>query len=249
MRSTTRCLLFALGLSLLASLPALAQSSPAAGAWDLTMNTPNGPVKFRALLAVEGETLTGELRREGGGGAGGLAVKGTAKGAAVEFGYTVKFQDNDLQITMTGTVNGDSVKGTVSFGGFVEDEWSGTRAAATTAAAPAAPATPPAATPASPATFDLSGTWDVQVETDQGAGTPTFQLTQKDGALSGKYQGMLGEYPVTGTITGDRFELSFKVSGQVEGTVTVTGTTDGQKIQGKISLAGLAEGTFTGRKK
>ncbi len=60
---------------------------------------------------------------------------------------------------------------------------------------------------------------------------------------------MLGEYPVTGTITGEQFELSFKVSGQVEGTVTVSGTTDGQKIQGKISLAGLAEGTFTGQKK
>jgi len=184
MRPLTRRLLLMLGLSLLTSLPAFAQPSPAAGAWDLTMNTPNGPVKFRAQLTVEGETLTGELKREGGGGAGGLAVKGTAKGAAVEFGYTVKFQDNDLQITMTGTVNGDTVKGTVSFGGFVEDEWSGTRAAATTAAAPATPATPATpvapATPASPATFDLSGTWDVQVETDQGAGTPTFQLTQKD---------------------------------------------------------------------
>ena len=247
MRPSTRRLLPLLGLCLLTSLSAFAQPSPAAGAWDLTMNTPNGPVKFRAMLAVEGETLTGELKREGGGGAGGLAVKGTAKGAAVEFGYTVKFQDNDLQITMTGTVNGDTVKGTVSFGGFVEDEWSGTRAAdaATTAPAPAAPL---AAAP-SPASFDLSGTWDVQVETDQGSGNPTFQLTQKDGALTGKYQGMLGEYPVTGTITGERFELSFKVSGQVEGTVTVSGTTDGQKIQGKISLAGLAEGTFTGRKK
>jgi len=248
MRPLTRRLLLMLGLSLLTSLPAFAQPSPAAGAWDLTMNTPNGPVKFRALLAVEGESLTGELKREGGGGAGGLAVKGTAKGAAVEFGYTVKFQDNDLQITMTGTVNGDTVKGTVSFGGFVEDEWSGTRATDSAAAAPA-PAAPAAAPAPSAASFDLSGTWDVQVETDQGAGNPTFQLTQKDGALTGKYQGMLGEYPVTGTITGDRFELSFKVSGQVEGTVTVAGTTDGQKIQGKISLAGLAEGTFTGKKK
>ncbi|MFZ4627760.1 MAG: hypothetical protein ACOYNR_05455 [Blastocatellia bacterium] len=247
MRPSTRRLLPLLGLCLLASLPAFAQPSPAAGAWDLTMNTPNGPVKFRAMLAVEGETLTGELKREGGGGAGGLAVKGTAKGAVVEFGYTVKFQDNDLQITMTGTVNGDTVKGTVSFGGFVEDEWSGTRAADAAATAPA-PAAPPAAAPSAPS-FDLSGTWDVQVETDQGSGNPTFQLTQKDGTLTGKYQGMLGEYPVTGTITGEQFDLSFKVSGQVEGTVTVSGTTDGQKIQGKISLAGLAEGTFTGRKK
>ncbi len=249
MRPSTRYPLLMLGLCLLIGLPAFAQPSPAAGAWDLTMNTPNGPVKFRAMLAVEGETLTGELKREGGGGAGGLAVKGTAKGAAVEFGYSVKFQDNDLQITMTGTVDGDTVKGTVSFGGFVEDEWSGTRATDAAEASAPAPAVPP--TPAAPSTasFDLSGTWDVQVETDQGSGNPTFQLTQKDGTLTGKYQGMLGEYPVTGTITGERFELSFKVSGQVEGTVTVSGTTDGQKIQGKISLAGLAEGTFTGQKK
>jgi hypothetical protein len=233
MRPLLPCFVSVLCLLMLTSFPGSAQTSPANGEWDVTMNTPNGPVKFRATLKVDGESLSGQLQREGGGGPGGFALKGTAKGTAVEFGYSIKYQENDLEITMTGTVDGDKIKGTVSFGGFVEDEWSGTR----TAAEPTG------------AAFDLTGTWNVQVETDQGAGNPTFLLTQRDGVLTGKYQGMLGEYPLTGTITGERFELSFQVSGQVEGKVIVSGTTDGQKIQGKISLAGLAEGTFTGEKK
>ena len=50
-------------------------------------------------------------------------------------------------------------------------------------------------------------------------------------------------------IANDKIEFSFKVSGQVEGTVSYSGTTDGKTMKGKLSLAGLGEGTFSGKKK
>ncbi len=217
-----------------------AQTSPASGQWDIIMNTPGGARNFRGVFKIEGEALTGELQREGGGGPG-LTVKGSAKGADVQFSYSVKYMDNDLEITMTGKVEGDSMKGTVSFGGFAEDEWSGKRTAA--AAAPSADKS------AEKPGIDISGDWAVEVVTEQGSGNPTLSFKQDGSKLSGKYEGMLGAAPLAGTISGDQIEFSFKVSGQVEGTVTYKGSTDGRSMQGKVSLAGLGEGTFSGKKK
>jgi hypothetical protein len=219
---------------------ALAQS-PAAGEWDVAMNTPGGVQNFKAVLKIDGEKLTGELKRA----TGSLPVEGTAKGKEVMFSYTVKYNDNDLKITMSGTVDGDAMKGAVDFGGFAQDEWSAKRASGAAAAAPSTPAAPPAA---SGGAIDVSGAWSVEVQTDAGSGSPSFTFKQDGEKLTGRYKGLLGESDLTGTVKGDKIEFSYKVSGQVEGIVVCTGTTDGKTMKGKISLAGLGEGTFTGKK-
>jgi hypothetical protein len=221
--------------------PVVQSGSPANGAWDVVMNTPQGAQNFRAEFTVEGETLKGQLKR--GNAPQGLPVTGTAKGKEVSFSYSVKFQEMDLKITMTGTIDGDNIKGQADFGGFAQDEWSAKRASA--AAAPAAPAA--SAAPASG--NDLSGTWDGQVETSAGSGTPTLTLKQEGEKLTGTYKGQLGEYPLTGTVKGDAVEFSFKVSGQVEGTVIYKGTVSNGTMKGTIDLAGVASGTFTAKKK
>ena len=96
---------------------------------------------------------------------------------------------------------------------------------------------------------NVTGAWDVEVQTEGGGGTPSFTFKQDGEKLSGSYKGALGESTLAGTVKGDKIEFSFKVSGQVEGTVTYTGTTDGKTMKGNVSLAGLGEGTFTGKKK
>jgi hypothetical protein len=96
---------------------------------------------------------------------------------------------------------------------------------------------------------NVTGDWDVTVETDAGSGNPSFTFKQEGEKLTGRYKGLLGEADLTGTVKGDKIEFSFKVSGQVEGVVTYTGTTDGKTMKGKVSLAGLGEGTFTGKKR
>jgi len=202
------------------------------------MNTPGGVRNFKAVLKVDGEKLTGEVKRD----AGSLPLTGTAKGNDVQFSYTVKYNDNDLLLTLTGKVSGDTMKGTVSFGGMAEDEWSAKRAGGA-AAAPA-----PVASSVTSA-IDVTGAWDVEVQTDQGSGNPSFTFKQEGEKLTGDYKGAFGEAKLTGTIKGDKIEWSVKVSGQVEGTVVYTGTTDGKTMKGKVNLAGIGEGTFTGKKK
>ena len=227
-----------LSFAIALAVSVMAQSSPAAGEWDIAMNTPGGVQNFKAVIKVDGEKLTGELKRA----TGGLPIEGTAKGKEVQFSYTVKYNDNDLVLTLTGKVEGDTMKGAVSFGGMADDEWSAKRASgAAAAAAPAAPA-------AGSGKADVSGAWSVEVQTDAGSGSPSFTFKQDGEKLTGKYKGQLGESDLTGTVKGDKIEFSFKVSGQVDGTVSYTGTTDGKTMKGKLSLAGLGEGTFTGKK-
>lgn len=233
------CSIFA---ATLLAATAFAQSHPANGDWDVKLNTPGGVREFKASFKIDGEKLSGALKREG----GALPIEGTAKGKEVSFSYTVKYQDNDLKITMTGTVEGDAMKGAADFGGFAQDEWSATRATAAAAASPSSSGVAPAQ--ASSGAVDVSGAWSVEVQTDAGAGSPSFTFKQDGEKLTGRYKGQLGESDLSGTVKGDKIEFSFKVSGQVEGTVVYTGTTDGKTMKGKVSLAGLGEGTFTGKK-
>ncbi len=223
-------------LAMTMAFAANAQSPNVDGEWDAAMNTPGGVRNFKIKFKAEGEKLTGVVGRD----SGSLPLTGTIKGSDVQFSYTVNYNGNDLVLTMTGKVAGDSIVGTVSFGGMAEDEWSAKRAGAAAAAA--------AATPAASA-VNVSGDWDVEVQTDQGSGNPSFTFKQDGEKLTGNYKGLLGESALTGTVKGDKIEFSFKVSGQLEGTVTYTGTTDGKTMKGKVALAGIGEGTFTGKKK
>jgi hypothetical protein len=218
--------------------PASAQSAGVTGDWELTINSPQGSRTAKASLKQDGEKLTGAFK----GPSGELPIQGTVKGKEVKLTYTVKFQDQDLPITMTGQVDGDAMKGDADFGGFAQGDWSGKRAGASAATASnAAPSS-------SSEKIDVTGAWNIEVETSAGSGNPSFNLKQDGEKLSGKYKGLLGEFDVTGSLKGNQIEFSFKATGQVDGTVVYTGTTDGKTMKGKVSLAGLGEGTFTGKK-
>ena len=113
--------LLLLGLSL-ASLPGLAAQS-IAGEWDASINTPGGVRNFKIVFVVDGEKLSGTVKRE----AGDVPLSGTVKDSAVRFSYTVVYNGNPLTLTITATLDGDSLKGIVDFGGAAEDEFSARR--------------------------------------------------------------------------------------------------------------------------
>jgi len=94
---------------------------------------------------------------------------------------------------------------------------------------------------------DISGTWSAEVTLDAGSGTATFVLKQAGDALSGTYNGALGEAKVTGTVKGDQVEWSFENADA--GKVTYTGKLDGSKITGSVVYGQLGKGTFTATKK
>jgi hypothetical protein len=232
--------LSALVCALILAVSAMAQSPDITGDWDITINTPQGPRSSKASLKQEGEKLTGGMK----GRAGELKLEGAVKGKEIKFSYTVKFQEQDLVITLSGNIDGDTMKGDADFGGFAQGDWNAKRASsATSSDAPAAASPSPGGDK-----IDVTGSWSVTVETDAGSGNPSFTFKQEGEKLTGKYKGLFGESDLTGTVKGDKIEFSFKVSGQIEGTLTYTGTTDGKTVKGKVSLAGMGEGTFSGKK-
>jgi hypothetical protein len=95
---------------------------------------------------------------------------------------------------------------------------------------------------------DVSGTWNANVETSVGSGTPVFVLKQSGEKLSGTYSGSLGEAKVSGSVKGADVVIEYEAQ---EMKFIYTGTLDaaGQTMKGKVDLAGLASGTFTAVKK
>jgi hypothetical protein len=238
------CALSALVCALILSASATAQSPDVTGDWDVTINSPQGARTGQLSLKQDGEKLTGKIKSQ----RGETPLEGEVKGKEVKFKYTVKFQDQDLVISMSGNVDGDAMKGDADFGGFAQGDWNAKRASAA-AASGAAPA-PAAQSPGDKSgdKTDVTGAWSVTVETEAGSGNPSFTFKQEGEKLTGRYKGLLGEFDLTGTVKGDKIEFTFKATGQVEGVVSYAGTTDGKTMKGKVSLAGLGEGTFTGKK-
>ena len=109
-----------------AALTSAGSAQSIAGEWDASFNTPGGTRSFKIVFQVSGDTLTGTVKRE----AGDVPLLGTIKGTAARFSYTVEYNGNPLQLTITATVTGDSMKGTVDFAGAGEDEFWAKRAPA-----------------------------------------------------------------------------------------------------------------------
>ncbi|HRI05042.1 MAG TPA: hypothetical protein PLL77_15000 [Pyrinomonadaceae bacterium] len=114
---------FAIGLVVLAAASAFAQTS-VAGEWDGAFNTPGGPRPVKFIFKVDGEKLSGTAKRT----SGDVPLTGTIKGNVITFSYTVSYNDNPLTLSFGGTVNGDIMSGTVSFGESGEGaDWSAKR--------------------------------------------------------------------------------------------------------------------------
>src|SRR5215471_1194266 len=99
---------------------------------------------------------------------------------------------------------------------------------------------------------DISGTWIFSVDLDGGGhGDPTFVFKQEGEKLTGTYNGPLGEYKVTGTVTGAKavFGFDFTRDG-VDAKATYTGSIDGPtKMTGTVEFTGGVHGKWTATKK
>jgi hypothetical protein len=115
-----------------AVLPATVAAQSIAGEWDAAMSTPGGVRTFKIVFQVDGDKLTGTVKRA----AGDVPLVGTWKGDTVSFSYSIDYNDHPLELTITATVIGDTMKGTVDFGGVAQDEFSAKRATAPPPAPP-----------------------------------------------------------------------------------------------------------------
>ena len=83
-----------------------------AGGWDLSINGPEGPIAASCTLKQEGEKITGTLESP----QGTVNVAGEVKGKNVTMNFQVQTPQGNLDIKVTGEVDGASMKGMIDFG-------------------------------------------------------------------------------------------------------------------------------------
>jgi hypothetical protein len=214
---------------------AAAQNADITGTWDVTVVSEQDTTTAKLVLKKDGDKIVGTLAAP----QGDMPVEATVKDQAVTISFTLPARDGPLSITMSGTVEGDTMKGMLDVvGRDSRRQWSAKRAAA------AAPAQSDGA-----ARLDVSGTWAFAVETGAGSGTPTMTFKQDGEKLTGQYSGQLGEAPLTGTVKGTAIEFTIDIT--VQGTaahIVYSGTADKTSMKGTVKFGDLGEGTFTAKK-
>ena len=223
---------------LLAFVPlAHAQTTDISGRWDVTVTRPQGTQTAPMELKKDGDKFVGVFYAQ----QGNSDVVATVKDKAVTFALS-PFQSSNgpISVSMSGTIEGDTMKGTLTAGERGSFEWTARRA----------PAAAGQQTPPADAKLDVTGTWALEVVTGAGTGSPTITLKQDGEKLSGQYSGQLGEAPLTGTLKGTDITFSFTVTVEGNsGSIIYTGTVDKDTMKGTVTLGELGDGTFTGKKK
>ena len=215
--------------------PARAQDVDILGVWDVSVSTPEGQNRSAPLvLKKETDKIVGTFSSS----QGDQPVEAELTGNKVTIWFSVRTRNGPLSITMKGTADASTMKGTMDFGDRGQGQWSAERAAA-------APVSQGTAAPA-----DVTGTWVFQVETTAASGTPTMTFKHDGGKLTGQYTGQLGEAPITGTVKGNAVEFSFDL--RIQDTqlhTTYSGTIDKDSMKSTVNLVGIGEGTFTAKRK
>jgi hypothetical protein len=239
-------ILAALALSVATARPLAFQNANVAGSWDVTIDSPQGQRTVVMVIKKDGDKLSGAMKGQ----AGERPLDSVVvKGDEITFVMTRPVGGQDMVMTYKGKVEKDSMKGEADFGGLATGTWSAVPHKEEAAGPSSGPTAPPS--DASSGATNISGAWDFAVETQAGAGSPTFTFKQEGENLSGTYKGQFGEAPLTGTVKGDDVKFSIKISAQGQNmTVTYAGKITGKdSMKGTAAFGELGEGTWTAKRK
>lgn len=89
------------------------------GVWNATVETSQGSGNPVFTFKQEGEKLTGSYK----GTFGEAPLTGTLKGNDISFSFKVSVQDQAMEVTYTGKVEGASMKGKAKLGELGEADW------------------------------------------------------------------------------------------------------------------------------
>ena len=112
------------------------------------------------------------------------------------------------------------------------------------------PRTAPPPPPAAAKVTDVSGTWELNVESPMGSRASDAIFTQSGETLGGKMVSPRGEVPLTGTVSGDtvKFGINVNVQGQ-NLQIDYSGTVTGDTMSGTVVFGSFGDGKWTGKKK
>jgi hypothetical protein len=106
---------------LLTSLSAFA--ADVAGAWNVTVDTPNGPLDVTVTLKQDGDKLTGMVSSQ----MGDAPITGTVKDNDLTFTMNMDANGANMTIIYKAKVDGDKMTGSLDFAGQGEIKFSGTK--------------------------------------------------------------------------------------------------------------------------
>ncbi|MGD2294389.1 MAG: hypothetical protein PVF22_00960 [Candidatus Aminicenantes bacterium] len=91
------------------------------GEWEITSEGRQGPMTRTMTIEQDGEKITVKME----GRMGEMTGEGTIKDNEIEWTFTMETQRGEFTMTYKGTVEGDTMSGTVSMGDFGEREFTG----------------------------------------------------------------------------------------------------------------------------
>ena len=123
-------LLLLAAVMMLVSHPVAAQSKAAqaksiAGTWNATVKLPNGGGNPTITFVVKGDSISGNVKRASG---EEFPLRGTIKGKDLTYRYSIPGDSQEILVTVKAKVMGDSLAGTMDFGGRATGELSAKRA-------------------------------------------------------------------------------------------------------------------------
>jgi hypothetical protein len=96
---------------------------------------------------------------------------------------------------------------------------------------------------------NVTGDWDMTIESPQGTNTVKVTLTQDGEKVSGLFKSEMGELPFTGTLVGVDLKFAFAIPIQGQSLdIVVTGKADGATLAGKMQFGGFGEGDWTAKR-
>ena len=105
----------------LGSLSVSAQAPNVTGKWIFDVQTDAGSGTPTITLKQDGEKLTGHYSGQ----LGENDITGTIQGNKITFGFSGDFGGQAAKVTYTGTVEKDTMKGTVDLGGMASGTFTG----------------------------------------------------------------------------------------------------------------------------
>ena len=218
-------------------------AADATGTWKTTFNTQQGATPATVTLQKSGDKLTGTVSSQ----QGEAPVEAQVKDKTLTIWFNFTSNGNQIPIEMVGTLDGDSVKGSLAAAGNPIGDWSATREKKDAKDAK------DAKEPAKPSgSSDVSGEWTASLQLDAITATPTITFKQDGTKLTGEYVSQqYGKFPLTGEVTGTA--VAFTVSMNIEGNAisavySAVLQADGS-LKGTVDIGGAMGGAFSATRK
>ena len=110
-------------VALLVSAQLVAQGTNVTGEWAFNVTTDQGGGTPTLTFKQDGEKLTGKYAGQ----LGNADLTGSVKGNAITFSFTVDVQGQQAPVTYKGTVEKNTMKGTLDIAGMVNGTFTGTK--------------------------------------------------------------------------------------------------------------------------